>query len=89
MKPGMKVFEPSLSEQPATPKAFENGKGLRDEQTLTVFAELVRGQLEMIGEEETGAEHCQDDNPTIGQEKMADWLADRLGVDQRLLGPLP
>jgi dipeptidyl aminopeptidase/acylaminoacyl peptidase len=45
--------------------------------------------LEMIGEEETGAEHCQHDNPTIGQEKMADWLADRLGIDQRLLGPRP
>jgi dienelactone hydrolase len=45
--------------------------------------------LEMIGEEETGAEHCQHDNPTIGQEKMGDWLADRLGIDQRLLGPRP
>jgi dipeptidyl aminopeptidase/acylaminoacyl peptidase len=48
----------------------------------------VEVTLEMIGEEETGAEHCQHDNPTIGQEKMADWLADRLGVDQRRLHSL-
>lgn len=41
--------------------------------------------LEMIGVEETGAEHCQHDNPSIGQEKMADWLADRFGIDQRPL----
>ncbi len=38
--------------------------------------------LRLIGEEETGAEHCQHDNPTIGQEYMADWLADRFGIDQ-------
>ena len=36
-------------------------------------------------EEETGAEHCQHDNPTIGQEILADWLADRFGIDQRKL----
>jgi dienelactone hydrolase len=41
--------------------------------------------LRLIGEEETGAEHCQHDNPTIGQEYMADWLADRFGIDQRAL----
>ncbi|MBM1144986.1 alpha/beta hydrolase [Alcanivorax sp. ZXX171] len=39
--------------------------------------------LEMVSVEETGAEHCQHDNPTIGQEKMADWLADRFGIDQQ------
>ena len=38
--------------------------------------------LRLIGEEETGAEHCQHDNPTIGQEYMSDWLADRFGIDQ-------
>ena len=32
--------------------------------------------LRFVTEEETGAEHCQHDNPTIGQELMADWLAD-------------
>ncbi|TWA70108.1 alpha/beta hydrolase family protein DUF1100 [Azospirillum brasilense] len=44
--------------------------------------------LEMVSVEETGAEHCQHDNPTIGQEKMADWLADRLGIDQREMNAL-
>ena len=38
--------------------------------------------LRLIGEEETGAEHCQHDNPTLGQEYMADWLADRFEIDQ-------
>ncbi len=41
--------------------------------------------LRLVEEEETGAEHCQHDNPTIGQEYMADWLADRFGIDQREL----
>lgn len=39
----------------------------------------------IVSEEETGADHCQHDNPTLGQELMLDWLADRLGVDQRQL----
>jgi pimeloyl-ACP methyl ester carboxylesterase len=30
-------------------------------------------------------EHCQHDNPTTGQELMADWLADRFGMDQKTL----
>ena len=33
----------------------------------------------------TGADHCQHDNPTIGQELMTDWLADVFGIDQRAL----
>jgi len=41
--------------------------------------------LRFVTPEETGAEHCQHDNPTIGQELMADWLADRFGIDQRQL----
>jgi hypothetical protein len=32
-----------------------------------------------------GAEHCQHDNPTTGQEPIADWSADRSGIDQRTL----
>jgi hypothetical protein len=39
--------------------------------------------LRLVSEDETGAEHCQHDNPTIGQELMVDWLADRFGIDQR------
>jgi dienelactone hydrolase len=38
--------------------------------------------LRFLTADETGAEHCQHDNPTIGQEIMADWLADRFGIDQ-------
>jgi pimeloyl-ACP methyl ester carboxylesterase len=41
--------------------------------------------LRLLSSEETGAEHCQHDNPTIGQEILADWLADRFGIDQRTL----
>jgi dienelactone hydrolase len=41
--------------------------------------------LRLLNEEETGAEHCQHDNPTIGQEILGDWLAARFGIDQRAL----
>jgi pimeloyl-ACP methyl ester carboxylesterase len=41
--------------------------------------------LRFVSAEETGAEHCQHDNPTIGQELMLDWLANRFGIDQRRL----
>ena len=43
--------------------------------------------LRLVNEEETGAEHCQHDNPTLGQELINDWLADRFGIDQRSLKP--
>ena len=35
--------------------------------------------------EETGASHCQIDNLTLGMEYVCDWLADKLGVDERAL----
>jgi dienelactone hydrolase len=41
--------------------------------------------LRMVSADETGAEHCQHDNPTLGQELMLDWLADRFGIDQQTL----
>ena len=41
--------------------------------------------LRLVSEEETGAEHCQHDNPTLGQELLSDWLADRFDIDQRQL----
>jgi hypothetical protein len=41
--------------------------------------------LKFLTEEETGAEHCQHDNPTIGEEYMLDWLADRFDIDERSL----
>jgi dienelactone hydrolase len=39
--------------------------------------------LRLTSAEETGAEHCQHDNPTLGQEIMIDWLADIFGIDQK------
>ena len=41
--------------------------------------------LRLTDEEETGADHCQHDNPTIGQELMLDWLTDTFGIDQTKL----
>ena len=32
-----------------------------------------------------GAEHCQHHNPATGQEPVADWSADRSGINQRTL----
>jgi hypothetical protein len=43
----------------------------------------IDATLRLVTAEETGAEHCQHDNPTIGQELMLDWLCDRFGIDQR------
>lgn len=41
--------------------------------------------LRLTDAEETGADHCQHDNPTIGQELMIDWLADVFKIDQKKL----
>ena len=49
----------------------------------------VNATLRLTTEEETGAEHCQHDNPTIGQELMIDWLADVFGIDQTKLKNYP
>jgi dienelactone hydrolase len=38
--------------------------------------------FKMFTVEETGASHCQCDNPTLGQEVICDWLANQLGLDQ-------
>jgi dipeptidyl aminopeptidase/acylaminoacyl peptidase len=43
-------------------------------------------RLRVVDAEETGAEHCQHDNPTVGMEIIADWLCDRFGIDQSSLG---
>jgi dipeptidyl aminopeptidase/acylaminoacyl peptidase len=45
----------------------------------------VDATLRILDPDETGAEHCQHDNPTIGQEILADWLADVFKIDQRAL----
>jgi dienelactone hydrolase len=48
----------------------------------SVHEEAVAAGLDVtirwFSPEETGASHCQIDNPTIGMELIADWLADRL-----------
>ena len=49
----------------------------------------VNATLRLTREEETGAEHCQHDNPTLGQELMIDWLADVFGIDQTRLAFYP
>jgi dienelactone hydrolase len=41
--------------------------------------------LRIVTEEETGAEHCQHDNPTLGMELIGDWLAKVFGIDQASL----
>jgi dienelactone hydrolase len=45
----------------------------------------VNATLRLTSAEETGAEHCQHDNPTLGQELMLDWLADVFKIDQTKL----
>ena len=45
----------------------------------------VNVTLRLVSEEETGADHCQHDNPTIGEELMADWLTGVFGIDEREL----
>ena len=49
----------------------------------------VNATLRLTSEEETGAEHCQHDNPTLGQELMIDWLADIFGIRQDQLAFYP
>jgi len=49
------------------------------------MANGVDATLRIVDPEETGAEHCQHDNPTLGQELLADWLADVFGIDQGAL----
>ena len=49
----------------------------------------IDATLRLTSEEETGAEHCQHDNPTLGQELMLDWLADVFQIDQTALDFYP
>ena len=64
--------------------------GVENSKTVYEYAKSkgVKVTLRLTSAEETGAEHCQHDNPTIGQELLADWLADVFGIDQRALAPL-
>jgi len=62
--------------------------GVQTANTVYEYARKVGvdATLRFVTEEETGADHCQHDNPTMGQEIMIDWLADRFGIDQTKLG---
>jgi dipeptidyl aminopeptidase/acylaminoacyl peptidase len=61
--------------------------GVENSKTVYEYARKhgVNVTLRLTTEEETGAEHCQHDNPTLGQELMIDWLADVFRIDQRAL----
>ncbi|TMG74522.1 MAG: alpha/beta hydrolase [Betaproteobacteria bacterium] len=61
--------------------------GVENSKTVYEYAKQhgVNVTLRLTTEEETGAEHCQHDNPTLGQELMGDWLADVFRIDQREL----
>jgi dienelactone hydrolase len=62
--------------------------GVENSKTVYEYARSkgVQVTLRLTSAEETGAEHCQHDNPTLGQELMIDWLADVFRIDQRALG---
>lgn len=45
----------------------------------------VNASIKVLTAEETGAEHCQHDNPTIGAEYMLDWLAEQFGSNEQAL----
>jgi dienelactone hydrolase len=61
--------------------------GVENARTVYEYAKSkgVNVTLRLTDAEETGAEHCQHDNPTLGQELMLDWLADVFGIDQTRL----
>ena len=61
--------------------------GVENSKTVYEYAKGkgVNVTLRLTSAEETGAEHCQHDNPTLGQELMTDWLADVFNIDQRWL----
>jgi pimeloyl-ACP methyl ester carboxylesterase len=61
--------------------------GVENSKTVYDYARSkgVDVTLRLTSAEETGAEHCQHDNPTLGQELMIDWLADVFRIDQRSL----
>ena len=61
--------------------------GVNEVKTVYDYARAhgVNATLRLTSAEETGAEHCQHDNPTLGQELMLDWLADVFSIDQSKL----
>jgi dienelactone hydrolase len=84
-------FEDSLSEIECPFLIIHGGfdvLGVSRARTLyeAALAAGVNVTLRLVDAVETGADHCQHDNPTIGQELALDWLSDQLGIDQASLG---
>jgi dienelactone hydrolase len=83
-------LEPVLGEMRCPYLVLHGGHdvlGVENSKTVYEHAKKhgVKVTLRLTTEEETGAEHCQHDNPTLGQELMIDWLADVFRIDQREL----
>jgi hypothetical protein len=58
--------------------------GVRQAQIVRDYA-VSKGidvTFHLVGEEDTGADHCQHDNPTLGQDLIGDWLATKFGIDE-------
>jgi hypothetical protein len=45
-----------------------------------VRAAGVDAEIRLVNPDETGADHCQHDNPTLGLEIIGDWFAKKLGA---------
>jgi len=61
--------------------------GVKQAQIVSDYATSkgVDVTFRLVGEEDTGADHCQHDNPTIGLEIIGDWLANKFGIDETAL----
>lgn len=58
--------------------------GVRQAQIVRDYAvsKGVDVTFHLVGEEDTGADHCQHDNPTLGQDLIGDWLVKQFGIDE-------
>jgi len=59
------------------------GLDLAENSVKYARAKGVDVTYKMFSADETGAAHCQIDNPTLGQEYICDWIADKLGIAQK------
>jgi pimeloyl-ACP methyl ester carboxylesterase len=61
--------------------------GVKQAQVVRDYAASkgVNVTFHLVSEEETGADHCQHDNPTLGQEIIGDWLVEQFGIDEKVL----
>jgi dipeptidyl aminopeptidase/acylaminoacyl peptidase len=64
------------------------GLGVTDNAAASARAKGVQVTYKIFSAEETGASHCQVDNPTLGQEFICDWIAEQLRVDERQLADI-